>query len=532
MLEGGRRLPATWASLPQGSAERREVSHAWVGPAVRVVVLGSVALLAALRGAWVLVAVALGSAVVLTVLAVFSPRAARAIDRAAAKVGHGAIHVVSTIGVGVIEVFVVLPGRVVALVRRRSGLNGVGRAPGSTWRPRSAISGRQQADRPWMRDVPGHHRRSGRSGPRLLRFVPYVVALLVLDLVAGTLVAERTQVPWLQPSQVVLGAPEPGIPGVPGGSYADLRGAAALTDDPQAGTCLSEADGLTYDYVQYLARGIRDTTGSCITVLGGVRSSYQPAEADVPEVWILGGSAAFGIGQRDEHTIASELARQTEADGKPIQVVNVAVPGFTAYQEALRLEQLLAVRKAPDLVILYDGMNDVGAQLAAPYGLATWLPTVVWRSDAPANERTLWQRWADHSLLAHVADEVRGQPAGAAPAQAGDEASDDVSDETVAAGTVAVLGRSHALAARIGSLRGVPVVSVFQATDPAQRGRVADLVIADLPDGVIDASGAFAPEERPTAFFDSVHVDEAGAAQVAAWLRTQLASTVIGKGGR
>ncbi len=493
---------------------------------MRALVLAAVAGLAALRGAWALVGVALVSAVVVTVLSTTSKRAARAIDWSVAKAGQGAVHAVSTIGVGMIELVVVLPGRALSLVRRRSALNGARPRPVSTWRPRSPTSGRVQADRPWMRDVPGR-RRAGSRGFRALRFLPYLGALVIVDLLAGSMVSGHGQEPWVQPSQQVLGAVEPGVPGVPDGSFASRAGSRALRGDEWAGACLSQADDLRYDYVQYLVRRVRDTAGSCITVTDGIRAGYEPAGADLPVVWLLGGSAAFGVGQRDEHTIASEIARQSETAGRPVRVWNFAVPGFTSYQEALQLEQLLAVRHAPDLVILYDGMNDIGAQVAAPYGEATVLPATLWRSAAPANRRTLWQRWNDRSFLARVLRDYGGLPAGAEgrSGEPGPPAND------VAAGSVRVLGRSAGLAAEIGAMHGVPVVSVFQAVQPGGRGAIVDRVLRDLPGGVIDGSGAIAAGDAGASFFDAVHVDEDGAAAVAAWLRDQLAGTVLAREG-
>lgn len=76
-------------------------------------------------------------------------------------------------------------------------------------------------------------------------------------------------------------------------------------------------------------------------------------------LWLLGGSAAFGMGQRDEHTIASELVNLAAADGFALDVVNYAVPGWVIDQEIAMTEQYLDNgEKAPDLVVFYDGYND------------------------------------------------------------------------------------------------------------------------------------------------------------------------------
>ena len=519
--------PSPWGSLPEPTHASDDAHRHWVGSAIRATVLASLAALAAIRGAWVLVAVAVASAIVLTVIAIASPRTARMLDAAAARAGRAGVVVVTTIGVGAIDVIVSLPGQIAGRIRRRSQLTGGPRRPSTTWRARSprAIE-RPQHDRPWMRDVPGHRGSDGFRPLRAIRLVPVVALLLALDLVAGTVLGSGGHRPWTQPSERMVSPAEPAVPGVPSGPFSAASDAPAIVDNPVARRCLSEADALEYDYVQYLVRRIRDTDGTCISVHDGERTTYVPRGTDLPEIWLLGGSAAFGVGQRDDHTIASELARQSERDGQPVRVRNLAVPGFTAYQEALLLEQLLAVRPPPDLVIMYDGMNDVAAQIAAPSGEATVLPATVWRSDAPANQRSLWARWRDASFVAHALETFAGLPAGA-------EASEGSTPEpsTVADGVTRVLRRSVDLATRIAAMHGVPVMAVFQAAREADRGPVADLVIADLRAPIGDGSGVLGDEPAPGPFIDGVHIDEDGAVVVAADLRRRLDDLALGTPG-
>lgn len=81
---------------------------------------------------------------------------------------------------------------------------------------------------------------------------------------------------------------------------------------------------------------------------------------DGPTVWFLGGSTLFGIGQRDEHMIPSEIARLAEADGSPVEVVTFGFPSWASWQEAGLLSRLLAEREPPDLIVFYHGANDLG----------------------------------------------------------------------------------------------------------------------------------------------------------------------------
>ncbi len=77
-----------------------------------------------------------------------------------------------------------------------------------------------------------------------------------------------------------------------------------------------------------------------VNVVDGHRVTYEVDEPD-QTVWLFGGSTAYGLGQRDEHTIASNLVRQAEADGHRIEVVNFGVSGYVNVQEAHVFEDRL-----------------------------------------------------------------------------------------------------------------------------------------------------------------------------------------------
>jgi lysophospholipase L1-like esterase len=77
-------------------------------------------------------------------------------------------------------------------------------------------------------------------------------------------------------------------------------------------------------------------------------------------VWFSGNSAAFGYGQRDDHTIASELSDLGAAAGIDLEVRNLGQPGTAFFDELPWLESHLEVDdRKPDAVVLYDGFNDV-----------------------------------------------------------------------------------------------------------------------------------------------------------------------------
>ena len=123
----------------------------------------------------------------------------------------------------------------------------------------------------------------------------------------------------------------------------DEQAHVAQVDDDELAFIPGEQDG-TYTHVRDLAR-----------------RSYEPDAEPVLEVWFFGGSTLFGIGQRDEHTIPSEIARLAEADGIPIRVRNFGFPSYESWQEVGLLRRALQQRPAPDLVVFYHGANDYAA---------------------------------------------------------------------------------------------------------------------------------------------------------------------------
>ena len=100
-----------------------------------------------------------------------------------------------------------------------------------------------------------------------------------------------------------------------------------------------------------------------LNVEEGARRSYRPTTPtglDPVQVWFFGGSAAFGYNQRDDHTIASEVVRLAEQDGVPVEIINFGTVAYTNWQQTVLLGQLLTERPPPDLIVFYDGKNDVG----------------------------------------------------------------------------------------------------------------------------------------------------------------------------
>jgi hypothetical protein len=106
------------------------------------------------------------------------------------------------------------------------------------------------------------------------------------------------------------------------------------------------------------ARNVEVYLGDHVNLVDGRRVTYTPVEPEL-EVWFFGGSTMFGIGQRDDHTIPSVVAKLAEMDGIRIRATNFGVNGDVNWQETIRFAELLpTARPAPDLVVFYDGWND------------------------------------------------------------------------------------------------------------------------------------------------------------------------------
>ena len=183
-----------------------------------------------------------------------------------------------------------------------------------------------------------------------------LAALAVTALVLGTV-------------QLVSGGSEPGPPTAalnPPTPGRVQRAAAELAAQPWYRTW-DRAYGSTIRrsrISQYAGIEFADVSSKYLNERGGIRRSWAPPNTACPRlrVWIFGGSTLFGVGQRDDHTVASELARTAWAEGLALDISNYGVPSDVAWTEQRRLERALAAAtKPPDLVVFYDGFNDIRA---------------------------------------------------------------------------------------------------------------------------------------------------------------------------
>jgi lysophospholipase L1-like esterase len=98
------------------------------------------------------------------------------------------------------------------------------------------------------------------------------------------------------------------------------------------------------------------------------RVTPQPTTPAIPaaRVFFFGGSTMWGNSQRDDHTIAAEAARRLQTlagPGQRIEVSNLAETGYVFTQELIELMLELRAGNHPDVVVFYDGLNDVASAM-------------------------------------------------------------------------------------------------------------------------------------------------------------------------
>ena len=88
-------------------------------------------------------------------------------------------------------------------------------------------------------------------------------------------------------------------------------------------------------------------------------SDYDP----LIRIFMFGGSAMWGTGARDEYTLASLLGKELSKKGFRVQITNFGESGYVNTQELIELQLELRKGNIPDLVIFYDGANDLFSTL-------------------------------------------------------------------------------------------------------------------------------------------------------------------------
>lgn len=261
----------------------------------------------------------------------------------------------------------------------------------------------------------------------------------------------------------------------------------------------------------FLGLRLRDAAGRYVNVRDGRRVSYTPADPEL-DVWFFGGSTMFGVGQRDDHTLPSVVARLAERDGMQLRAFNFGASSYASWQFLEQFSQALTSDELdpPDLAVFYGGVDDwaLGAERAE---LGDVRPDTVSRLAVASAEQ----------------DRVRG-----AFDNMGQVAEEPLRSTAVAELTAAQYRRSVDLIDTLAASYGVPVVHVWQPSPFAKAPKPSDAELwrrLEFDAGLLDTSASLYREilrrsevravdltrvlddvDEPV-FFDGMHTNELGA---------------------
>ncbi|MFM7068365.1 MAG: SGNH/GDSL hydrolase family protein, partial [Actinomycetes bacterium] len=280
----------------------------------------------------------------------------------------------------------------------------------------------------------------------------------------------------------------------------------------------------------YTAQHVQDVELATIKVRNGHRVTWAPPPSTgrVLTVWVYGGSTTFGFGQRDAHTMPSELARIATDAGYRVNVVNKGVPGDLHADEARRFAwDVSDADPTPDVVVFYDGVNDVAA----------------------ANERNEHRTNGDSDTPSLVLGDLRNdfrnhrelsdrlfpptRPSGAGISPT--TTSPLLGPIPLAQRAVRDYERARLSSRSVAAATGVQVLWFWQPTrfsrppvpgepttpDDAFLTTEYDTAKSLIADDVIDLTGVFTANRDPI-FYDTIHTNEAGARIVAAGIFEHL----------
>jgi len=243
---------------------------------------------------------------------------------------------------------------------------------------------------------------------------------------------------------------------------------------------------------------------------------------------MYGGSTTFGLGQRDDHTVPSELARVAHEAGIQIDVKNKGIPGDMHWEESQRYAWDIANGGRPDLVVFFDGVNEL-------WGTQRLSNTHEGDRDRPVDpvKEEFWDGW-----LRTYANSPFSAPDGGKPITPTTVL--DLTAEQTGQLAVTRYDRSRRVSADLSEANDLPTVWFWQPSRysrPPVQGeyegdggnawaqRFYDSAQAAVSDDVEDLSNVYDNDPNPY-FYDDVHTNEKGARVVAeemfARLRPQL----------
>lgn len=294
----------------------------------------------------------------------------------------------------------------------------------------------------------------------------------------------------------------------------------AFSDEPWITGLLRERDRTRGEVAPVTGwRGARkNQRGTYLNIRDGHRVSYQPSDPALT-VWYFGGSTMYGSSQRDDHTIPSVIAHLAEHDGINIRSVNFGIESFNNYQETMAFAEALSDGPPPDLVVFYDGANEL----------------------ASAVERVQVGRLDPADIYYQAPSQAERARRGASSEV--EKMTGEERTERVVSLAALQYRRGVELGRKLAGAYGVPVVYLWQpqftttASAPFSKtlmehlgldehsmnatGQLFSDVLSRSGTGATDMLDALSGVDRPT-FFDNEHTNELGARLIATKIYGQL----------
>jgi len=137
----------------------------------------------------------------------------------------------------------------------------------------------------------------------------------------------------------------------------------AYKNEPWGKEYWKEYHDTSFHYEPFIQWNSNEYYGKWINMdRAGMRKTWTPPGPIPPaakQIFVMGGSAIWGIGARDDYTIPSDLSKLLNATNKQYLISNYGMPGYTFLQEIVKLMLLLKDGQRPDYIFFYDGANDV-----------------------------------------------------------------------------------------------------------------------------------------------------------------------------
>jgi lysophospholipase L1-like esterase len=225
--------------------------------------------------------------------------------------------------------------------------------------------------------------------PAFFAYVGYLVCVLIAAIVVLEVGGRIGLAVWFHFHKPTIADIVPGNP-----AYAAF---------PWAEQCMKEQTARVkhrHIYFPFRIWGITESHGSCVnddvTDLGVVRRTIDPSNEACTnhskvKLWVFGGSTVYGTLIPDWATLPSSLSRLLNTSARCVEVRNLGVESYNTNQELILLEQQLKAGHVPDVVIFYDGFNDINAAFS-PGGTTGHLGyvTTKWRLEGGLVNQVDW----------------------------------------------------------------------------------------------------------------------------------------------